>query len=209
MSGIINTMENTNNQLPTDVKTLQDLRLKEQSLLIEKEAEINTLLEQLRLSRAQRFSSSSEKQNPQQSELFDEVEQIIVSETDDEPVGESGKNDKTTPSTAKKRGRSTLPAHLPRVDVVYDLDDADKFCPHDGQPLHKIGEEISEQLEIIPATIEVIRSIRFKYTCRCCEQGIHSASMPKQAFPKSNATEGTLAYIAVSKYQDALPLYHL
>lgn len=206
---IISTMKKTNNQLPTDVKVLQDLLLKAQLLLIEKEAEINTLLEALRLSRAQRFSASSEKQSPQQGELFDEAEQIVSSETDDECVEESNNEDKITPSTPKKRGRSPLPAHLPRVDVIYDLDEADKFCPHDGQPLHKIGEEVSEQLEIIPATIQVIRSIRFKYGCRCCEQGVHTASMAKQAFPKSNATEGTLAYIAVSKYQDALPLYRL
>ena len=209
-------MKKTNKQLLKDNETLQGLLLEargllevKSQLLLKKETQLEALLEQLRLSRAQRFSASSEKQNPQQGELFDEVEQIVSSELDDEPDGDSNKDDKTTPLTPKKRGRSTLPAHLPRVEVVYDLDDADKICPHDGQPLHKIGEEISEQLEIIPATIQVIRSIRFKYACRCCEQGIHTANMPKQAFPKSNATEGTLAYIAVSKYQDALPLYRL
>ena len=199
-------MKKTNKQLLKDNEMLQGLLLEAQSLLVKKDAKINTLLEQLRLSRTQRFASSSEKQNPQQGELFDEAEQIVSSES---PAEGSNKDDNTTSPKTRKCGRSTLPAHLPRIDVVYDLDDADKICPHDGQPLHKIGEEVSEQLEIIPAKIQVIRTRRFKYGCRCCEQGIHTANMPKQAFPKSNATAGTLAYIAVSKYQDALPLYRL
>ena len=209
----MNAMKKTNNQLPTDVKKLQDLLLEARSLLVEKDAKINTLLEQLKLSRAQRFASSSEKQNPQQGELFDEAEQIISSESSEDKTlvdnEISTRDDKAATPKPKKRGRSILPAHLPRVDVICDLDESDKVCPHDGQPLHKISEEVSEQLEIIPAKVQVIRYRRFKYGCRCCEQGIHTASMPKQAFPKSNASAGTLAYIAVSKYQDALPLYRL
>ena len=216
--GIIKAMKKTENQLPTDVKTLQELLLEAQSLLQEKEllitkkeAQINTLLEQLKLARYQRFAPSSEKQSPQQGELFDEAEQIITTEPieEDSEVADESETEAKKPKKKKKRGRSPLPANLPRVEVIHDLAESDKVCPHDGQPLHKIGEEVSEQLEIIPAKVQVIRHRRFKYGCRCCEQGIHQAEMPKQAFPKSNAAAGTLAYIAVSKYQDALPLYRL
>ena len=213
-------MKTTKEQLPTDVKTLQDLLLEARSLLavknkiiLKKEAQLEAFIEQLRLSRAQRFAPSSEKQCSRQGELFDEAEHIISTEDvepeapiDDEDNTKSDTDKKTTP---RKRGRRVLPAHLKRVDVIYDLDESEKFCPHDGSPLHKIGEEVSEQLEIIPATIHVLRSRRFKYGCRCCEDGVHTANMPKQAFPKSNASPGTVAYIAVSKYQDALPLYRL
>jgi len=87
------------------------------------------------------------------------------------------------------------------------LDEADKVCDHDGHTLHKIGEDISEQLEIIPAQIRVIRNIRVKYGCRVCETGVKTTSMPTQLIPKSMATSGLLAYVAVSKYADALPLY--
>jgi transposase len=216
-------MKNTINQLPTDVKTLQKLLLEAQSLLqekenvivqkehliVQKEAEISTLLEKLKLALHQKFSPTSEKQSPQQGELFDEAEQIVTSETIEEEstIGPEGTTD--ADKTKKKRGRSTLPVYLPRVEVIHDLAESDKICPHDGEPLHKIGEDVSEQLEIIPATIRVIRHRRFKYSCRCCEEGVHTAEMAKQAFPKSNASAGTLAYIAVSKYQDALPLYRL
>ncbi|MCG6202742.1 IS66 family transposase [Psychromonas antarctica] len=196
-------MKKTNNQLPTDVKILQDLLLEAQSLLEKKDAEINALLEQLKLLRSQKFAPSSEKQSPEQGELFDEAEQIVEMEL-------AALEPEKSPKIGKKKaGRKPLPAHLPRVEVIHDLTDEEKICPHDGQTLHKIGEEVSEQLEIIPAKVQVIRHIRFKYACRCCEQGIHSADMPKQAFPKSNATAATFAYIAVSKYQDAQPLYRL
>jgi transposase len=210
-------METTNKQLLKENQNLQELLLEAQSLLIEKErlltkneAIISTLLEQLKLARHQNFSPTSEKQSPQQGELFDEAEHLVDSEPSQDGCVEDEKStESTTPTKKKKRGRSVLPAHLKRVDIIHDLEASEKFCPHDGQPLHKIGEEVSEQLEIIPAKVRVIRHRRFKYACRCCEQSIHTANMPKQAFPKSNASAGTLAYIAVSKYQDALPLYRL
>ena len=111
----MNAMKKTNNQLPTDVKKLQDLLLEARSLLVEKDAKINTLLEQLKLSRAQRFASSSEKQNPQQGELFDEAEQIISSESSEDKTlvdnEISTRDDKAATPKPKKRGRSILPAH--------------------------------------------------------------------------------------------------
>lgn len=211
---ILRKMINTNNQLPTDVETLQTLLLETQFLLIEKETEISLLLEKLKLALHQKFSPTSEKQSPQQDELFDEAEQVASSEPISEEEREENTEDtingkKKTDKPSVKRGRSPLPAHLPRVEVIHDLAESDKICPHDGAPLHKVGEEVSEQLEIIPAKVRVIRHRRFKYSCRCCEEGIHTAEMSNQAFPKSNASAGTLAYVAVSKYQDALPLYRL
>jgi len=203
-------MKMTNKQLLKENQNLQTLLLEAQSLLAKKEATISTLLEQLKLARHQRFSPTSEKQSPQQDELFDEVEHLVSAESFQDDSVENGKDtDTTTPPKKKKRGRSVLPAHLKRVDIIHDLKATEKFCRHDGQPLHKIGEEVSEQLEIIPAKVHVLRHRRFKYSCRCCEQGVHTAEISKQAFPKSNASAGTLAYIAVSKYQDALPLYRL
>ena len=82
----------------------------------------------------------------------------------------------------------------------------ERYCDHDGAPLNKIGEVISEQLDIIPATIRVLRHIRLQYACGC-GQCIKTAPLPAQPIPKSMASPGLLAHIAVSKYQDALPLY--
>jgi transposase len=80
---------------------------------------------------------------------------------------------------------------------------------HDGHPRHKIGKDVSEQLDIVPARIQVIRNIRVKYGCRHCEEGVIAAPVPTQTIPKSIATQGSLAYVAVSKYLDALRLYPL
>jgi len=108
--------------------------------------------------------------------------------------------------TRKKGGRKKLPETLPRVAVVYELSGDELICPHDGAALTEIGEVTSEQLDIIPAKIQVIRHIRKQYACQC-GKCIKTAALPKQPIPKSMASPGLLAHITVSKYQDALPLY--
>ncbi len=63
--------------------------------------------------------------------------------------------------------RKKLPETLPRVEVIHDLPDDERVCPHDGNPLTEIGEVTSEQLDIIPAKIQVIRHVRKQYACSC------------------------------------------
>ena len=114
--------------------------------------------------------------------------------------------------TRKKRGRKPLPADLPRVEVVHDIPEAEKRCAC-GAVLSRIGEETCEKLDYIPAKIQVIRHIRPKYACKACEgveddgPTVKIASPSAQLIPKSIATEGLLAHVAVSKFADALPLY--
>jgi transposase len=96
---------------------------------------------------------------------------------------------------------------LPRIEIVHDLSDADKICPHDGSILKLIGDKTSEQLDIIPMKIQVIRHVRKQYACPCCEGYLKTATKPKQPIEKSQASAGLLSYIAVSKYADSLPLY--
>jgi len=167
--------------LPEDVETLQQL-------IISQATELRSLQEQLNLSLHRRFGKTSEK-HPGQHELFDEPEDII--EQADEEV-ESSEDDtdvvEVSPHQRKTRGRKPLPADLPRVEVIHDLDEAEKVCDIDGHELHKIGEDISEQLEIIPAQIHVIRNIRIKYACRACETGIKTAPLPAQLIPKSSVS---------------------
>jgi transposase len=91
---------------------------------------------------------------------------------------------------------------LCRVEIPEDQ----RHCPHDGQVLAEINQVVSEQLDIIPAQIRVIRHIRKQYACSC-GQCIKTAALPPQPIPKSLASPGLLAHITVSKYQDALPLY--
>jgi transposase len=162
--------------------------------------QVLTLTEQLNLALARRYAASSEKISPDQFRMFDEAETDVevVPDADDEILVPAHKR--------RRRGRKPLPDNLPRVDVVHDIPESERCCDHDGQLLVEIGEVISEQLDIIPAKIQVIRHIRKKYACEC-GQCIKTAPLPAQPIPKSMASPGLLAHITVSKYQDALPLY--
>ena len=162
----------------------------------------NLLEERLRILLHKRFGASSEKTSPDQQELFNEAEQ-------DRPEPEAVEDEAITvpEHTRKKQGRKPLPKDLPRVRKEHDLPDSEKECQCCGGSLHRVGEEVTEQLDIIPAKIQVVQNVRFKYGCRSCEEGVKTASMPAQPIPGSIATPGLLSFIATSKYVDGLPLY--
>ena len=112
----------------------------------------------------------------------------------------------------KASGRKSLPEELPRVQVVHDLPEDQKTCAC-GAELSRIGEETSEQLEVIPAKLQVIQHTRPKYACRACEgvedEGptVKIAPPPKLILPKSIASAGLLAQIVTAKFVDSLPFY--
>ncbi len=201
---------------PEDVETIPRFVVE---LIQEKDAQIavrdariaeltrkaDLLQEQLNLAIARRYSARSEKGPSAQRGLFDEAEVEAEREAlaaEEPPVVET-----VAGHTRKARGyRKPLPEALPRCEIVHELPEAERVCPHDGQVLVVIGEEVSEQLDIIPATIRVLRHIRRKYAC-ACGQCLKTAPLPLQPLPKTMASPGLLAHIVVSKYQDALPLY--
>ena len=167
----------------------------------------NYLEEQLRHLKRLRFAPSSEICPSGQGTLFNEAEILANAVALD---------DVKTTARPKKRGRPVrkpLPDHLPQVHKTLDLDAADKICPKSGEPLRLIGEEVSRQLDIEPTKALVIVTHRLKYGCDCaaCKAGIETptiriAPVELQPIPKSMAAPGLLAFIAVSKYADALPL---
>ena len=199
--------------LPDDIEALKQLVLAQQlilderqSTLVEKQDRIQFLEALVILFKSRQFGKSSEK-SPQQTELFDEAENEADLSAPDmaEPVEVNAEQ-----TTGKKNtsGRKPLPKNLPRVRIEHDLPAHEKVCLC-GCQKHCIGEETSEQLDIIPAVIQVLLHVRKKYACKACESGITLAALPKQPIPKSNASPGLLAHIAVAKYQDGLPLYRL
>ena len=169
---------------------------------------INHLEERIRLLQNELFGRKTEKHKSPETDqlqlcLFDEPE-ILKSEKADTI---------TVPSyTRKKRGRKPLPKDLPRIDVIHDIDESEKVCAC-GCRLSRIGQEESEKLDIIPAKMQVIRHIRYKYACKNCEgveddgPTVKTASLPIQFIPKGIATPGLVAHILVGKYEDALPFY--
>jgi transposase len=189
--------------LTEEIAILREQLSVKDDIILTKDQRIQQLEALLKAARQQRFGASSEAYSPNQIGLFNEG---------DEPGDEAEMDvDPSSVTVAahsrKKQKRASIPADIPREDIIYDLADAEKICPHDGTVLKAIGEESSEQLDVIPAQIKAIRHIRKKYACPCCEQYMVAAKKPKQAIEKSIASPGLLAYITVSKYCDALPLY--
>jgi transposase len=107
---------------------------------------------------------------------------------------------------AKPKGRKPIPGGYPRIDVIHDLDEAQKTCAC-GCQMHSFGADISEQLQVIPAKIAVIRHNRLKYGCKNCQIGVKTAPVSNQAIAKCLAAPGLLAHVAVAKFDDHLPLY--
>lgn len=199
-------MENTC-ALTQKIDTLSEsLVLKEQEIS-DKNLRIRILEEELARYKKQKFGASSEKLSPDQLHLFDEAE--VVSNDDAEGVDSQAVPETIDVPAHQRRARKrpSIPADLPRIDVIHDLSDAEKICPHDGTALKQIGSEIHEQLDIIPATMQVLKHIRLTYACPCCEQHLITARKPNQAIEKSIASASVLATIATQKYVDGLPLY--
>jgi transposase len=100
--------------------------------------------------------------------------------------------------------RKPLPDHLPREDVLLDVDR--EICGCCGGALHAIGESVSEMLDWVPAQLRVVRISRPKYACRACNKVVQ-ASAPERLIAGGLATPALLAQVLVSKYCDHTPLY--
>ena len=159
------------------------------------------LLEQFKLATLRQYAASSEK-NVLQGDLFDEAEQPLPEAVKDEI------DDSITVTYHRKKHptRQALPAHFPREDILCDVAEEEKTCAC-GQHKEKFGEEITEQLDVVPPQLKVLRYVRPKYACKKCQEGVSMATLPDLLLPKSIAAPGLVAYTITSKYIDHLPLY--
>lgn len=103
------------------------------------------------------------------------------------------------------RNHGALPAHLPRYEVVIDVDGRD--CPCCGQALMPIGEIRTEQLYVVSAQMRVRVTRRPRYACRACEEAVAIAPAPDRPVDGGMPTEALIAHVVVSKFADAQPLY--
>jgi transposase len=182
-----------------------------QRMEAEKKAEIEAAVKAI-LKRY--YGPRSERFDPTQLLLFGlKVEEMPI---DEQAVAEEAGEEVVTRRVAKrhKHGRNPLPDYLPRIEIVHDLKDDEKPCPCCGELRHRIGEEVSEQLEYMPASFKVLKHIRVKYACGRCEHDgynpqIVAAAKPPQPIEKGLPGPGLLAYVIVSKLGDHLPLYRL
>ena len=201
------------------------------------QAHRDSLIGQNRLLRAQRdllqeklnkmmrkvFAASSEAVGTHQKDMFFNEAETLAAATKAQPAqqegvdgGNGGNGGDGTDDTSHteiaghkraKRGRKPLDPALERHVVRHELSAAERVCAHDGATLVEIGVEASEQLDIIPQQVRVIRHERVKYACPCCDGGLRLAGKPAQIIPKGLFSESALAWIATSKFDDGLPLY--
>jgi transposase len=196
-------------ELPDDRATLQ-------AILRAALAEIERLQFQLAGLKRNRFGRRSEKLNDETLQRATEdleqsvAEKMAALEATAKPL--AAKTKPPPPSRAQspngappKRNRGALPAHLPRVEVIVDIED--KACTCCGGLLHQIGEDQAEMLDYIPAQFRVRVIRRPRYGCRVCENAVVQAPAPDRPIDGGMATEALVAQVLIGKYCDHLPLY--
>ena len=199
-----NLLMNLQEKLLQHDKKIQSLEIKNQTLEIKNQK----LVFELAYLKRMRFGKKSEALSVDQKQLFeDDIDQDLAAigaeleltpATDDAPVARL--------QSRPRAGRQPLPAHLERIDVRHEPENC--TCGRCQSPLVKINEDINEQLDIEPARFFVLRHIRPQYACRQCET-VTAAPVAAAIIDGGMATSGLLAWVAISKYLDHLPLYRV
>src|SRR5450830_1537248 len=206
--------------LPDDIDALKALLLASEQTLRERDAVIlahdelvaglraqltttEVEIEHLKLMiaklRRMQFGRKSEKLDHQIEQLELQLEDLQATEGEAErerpPVDKAPRNKPT---------RKPLPEHLPRDEKMYSS--PSEACPACGGGLRPLGEDVAEQLEWIPGSFRVIRHVRPKLACKCCDT-IVQAPAPSRPIARGIAGPGLLAHVLVAKFADHLPLY--
>jgi len=190
-------------QLPDNVHTLREMVLTLLADVDDKNVRLMDLESQLAWFKRHTFGRRSEKYPVDHPVLFDLLGQDEApSEAPEAPA-------KTEPSEGESRrnGRKPLPAHLPREQVEHPVCEEDLTCDQCGCRKERIGQEVSEELDYIPASFVVREHIRPKYACKQCQGGVVIAEMPDRPIDKGRAGTGLFSHVIVSKYADHLPLH--
>jgi transposase len=210
-SDSVTRVSKSTDQLPTDIEVLQarlamvlaerDAAIAERDQALSQNDRLRHLLQQLQ---RMQFGRRSEKLDPDQLALaFEDIEQAIAATE----AADDKKDSVGARARAEKRraSRGALPVDLPRVHVTIAPEDTD--CPCCRAPMHVIGEDSSQRLDVIPAQFRVIVTHRPKYACRACEQAVVQAPAPERLIKGGLPTEAMVASVLVGKYAWHLPLY--
>jgi transposase len=199
------------NQPPPDIDALQAQLAaavaERDAAIIERDAALrqnDRLAHLLRQLQRMQFGRKSEKFDPDQFALaLEDVEQTVAATE----AAVEKQNEAAASARAEKRraNRGALPAHLPRVHVT--IEPEDRNCPCCHSPMHAIGADVSERLDVIPAQFRVLVTRRPKYACRACEEAVVQAPAPERLIKGGLPTEAMVASVLVSKYAWHLPLY--
>lgn len=185
------------NNLPTDTALLHRLVRDIATVIDHKDSEIERLQSIIKQLQRMQFGRRSERIDSDQLALaLEDIDSDIARIREDQPI--------VAQTAVTPPRRKSLPDHLPREDVLLDIDD--RVCACCGGALHPIGESVSEMLDWVPAQLRVVRIARPKYACRACNRVVQAAA-PERSVAGGLATPALLAQVLVSKYCDHTPLY--
>jgi transposase len=194
-------------QLPTNPDTLRALLLAERERhadeLAAARGEVERLVAIIKELQRHRFGRRAERLDADQLALaLEDLEQTLAAA---EAAEEKDETKPTRLPRKRRNNRGALPPHLPREEITVDVDD--KTCPCCGGLKHRIGEDVSERLDVTPAQFKVLVLHRPKYACRACEGEVSQAPAPERLIENGIPTEALVAHVIVAKYADHLPLY--
>ena len=170
-------------------------------VIAQQQREIHLLQEKLHYALHRQFGRSSERSDANQEELFEPLSQERI-----EPAEEEAE----VVIQRRKGGRRKAPKNLPRVRIEHDLPESEKHC-RCGACLERLGEEITEQYDVVPPVFRVLEHVRFKYVCPACDEaGVKTAAKSHpDPLPRHQVSAGLLAWLGTSKYVDGLPLHRV
>ena len=192
----------------------QDKRIDSQAQGIKwRDAKIESITFQLAKLKAWRFGAKTERMNAEQRDLFEETFAADQASLEAQLAALQVSTPNVSPGAGaaedKKRRqpkREALPDHLPRVDQRIEPVDTHCPTPECGKPMVRIGEDISERLDIVPAQFFVQRQIRGKWACKCCQLLVQEPAAP-QVFDNALPTPGLQAHTVISRFVDHIPYY--
>jgi transposase len=196
-------------RLQAENSTLQEQMKAQKAEYEQRLAEAQAQIEELR---KQLFGPNAERLTPEQEEQLKQLNQDLQDEAQ-RPAPVSAQILQHEDRASRRRGerkqrkRRPLPEHLETETVT--IEPELKLCPCCGKPLQKIGEEVSEEIDMIPAKVIRRRTVRPKYACPCGEAGVNIAPMPPRLIPQSRLGLGLGVHIVLSRFDDHLSYYRL
>src|ERR1700732_2777181 len=190
------------NQL--DASALKALILSQHEPLLSRDNEIEHWKLRIAKLRRMQFGRKSEKLDRQIEQLELRLDELQATQAENTAASQTPAVAAADAKVNEKPARRPLPEHLPREVRKYLP--KQEACPDCGGKLKPLGEDVSEILEYVPASLKVIQYVRPKLACGGCDR-IVQAEAPSRPIERSIAGPGLLAHVLVSKYCDHLPLY--
>jgi transposase len=155
------------------------------------------------------YGKRSEKTDGIQHELFEEARTELDAEARERELAATQPETAPEDTAKPKRRRKPANQNLPRLRVVVDLPESERHCPCCQEIMQPFGEELSEELDYVPAVVRIVETARTKYSCPDCHEGVVVAPANERPIARVTAGAGLLAHVTVSKFVYHLPLYRL